>query len=45
MGDANTLLHYIVEENANEAKECIDEDIHNVEVVVISCFVVFRCIL
>ena len=31
-GIANTLLSNIVEENDNGAKECIDEDVHDVEV-------------
>ena len=31
-GIANTLLFDIVEENENEAKESIDEDVHDVEV-------------
>ena len=30
-GIANTLLFDIVKENENETKECIDEDVHNVE--------------
>ena len=31
-GIENTLLSDIVEENENEAKECVDEDVHDVEV-------------
>ena len=41
---ANTLLSNIVEENENAAKECIDEDVHDVEVdakVVLQSFNVF----
>ena len=31
-GIANTLLSDIVKENENTTKECIDEDVHDVEV-------------
>ena len=42
-GIANTLLSDIVEENENEVKECIDEDVHAAEVLPPPPPLGFRC--